>query len=732
MTGGSVHVPEPARRAARDTGAALLLVLGLVAFVGLLVSATLTYASTSLEASAVLADHVQEVRDVDGALQAGVNQVRESDLVDGPGGDSSCPGLTFPGARGDVRVTCEPEPGSGALAHAVTRAPEPALLATGQGARAGEDAVLVRGGGSLVVAGATASNSTIDAGSGSVVVDGAVRARRGCTGDVRGDPRDCSSPVAAVPSVAQPTDGFVRREVPACPGNGATIAFQPGYYDDAEALSALMASCHRSTFWFPGAAGGATYYFDFRNGEAGGPTGERVWRIADSRVRVVGGGTSRPGRPATVQIPGSCASPVHVRDNAGVQFVFGGDSRLAVTAGQVELCGPGDAAGGAPPVAIFGADTEVGGGVEAAAGPATPPRGSRADAPGVLKMTRGSATDPPSGSAVPFGRSRAQKDRIVEWDGRAASARIDGSRVPGGQRAEVRVGGFVPAEASPSTSIPPGSVLTFANLYVRHRETRIGKGADPVAFIQAAVVPTRAGATQVGPIAGPGEYTPGIGVNEDADRRKYRTDVVDLLATDALQDEVTEHGFTGATVEWVVESTDDLDLTAYLDSVQVAIGWVTPVGLRTQGTPIDGANCVGAPTTAYPGAGACALVATSDADGRARVHVQGTVHAPRAAVDLRHADHPAAVVAGGMVVRQLTFGAPGRPDRPVITVPRPLRVLLRAFDCPTGSCPDPGTGTTPSPPWRLSGTATVRYGDPGGRIVAGTRSVAVETWSVTP
>ncbi len=719
-----------------DAGASLLLVLALILFVGIVVSAALTYASTTIATSGVLAERTQRVQDVDGALKAAVNGIRGTAYVDDPSDPQACPPVAFPGILWSATVACQSQPSSGAIDGAVRSAPTQALLATAQGAVAEEDGVLVLDGGHLAVAGDVASNSSVHVREdGSMTVDGSLRAVTGCAGSVGAADTDCASAAVAVPTVEPPSAADVtRREVPDCPGGKKTVEFEPGYYDDAAALNALMGSCTSSTFWFPAAAGGAVYFFDFHDGEDGNPPGDHAWRISSPEVRLVGGGTKDPGHPGKLQIPGSCTSPLHEQDNAGVQFVFGGDSRLVVTAGQVELCGPGDAASGGPPVAILGADVEFGEGTETTAGPPVAPERHKQKSTSILTMTEGTGVDAPPGEKpiASFGKKPKDKDRVVDWDNHAAQALLDGSTVPGGQQAIIRVSGYDPADTTPPARIPAGSVLTYANLYVRHKETRLKQGADPVAYIQVSVTPERPGAPRVGPVAPPGEFTPGLGTNPDDDRNEFRNDTVDLLATPALQDEVTAHGFSGATVEWLVESTDDLDLKAELDSIQIAMGWLAPAQVRTQTTLVDGRNCVGAPTTAHPGSGACALVSTSDADGPTTFIVQGMGFAPNAAFDFRHAGIESPVFSDGLVARQLTFGSSSTSSRPALTVASPLEVLFRAYACPDGGCPDPPGDPILEPPWQLVGTATAQYTDPGPRIAAGGREVAVTTWSLLP
>ena len=93
------------------------------------------------------------------------------------------------------------------------------------------------------------------------------------------------------------------------------------------------------------------YYFDFNDEEHGG---QNVWNIAKTVI----GGEYVPARLAS---PGACKSPIFNDPIAGVQFVFGGTSRITVSdTAHVELCGPSN--GGEPPlVALPGAVGKHGG-----------------------------------------------------------------------------------------------------------------------------------------------------------------------------------------------------------------------------------------------------------------------------------------------------------------------------------------------------------------------------------
>ena len=147
-----------------------------------------------------------------------------------------------------------------------------------------------------------------------------------------------------------------RRTVPAnaaanCPGK--VMTFQPGFYDDAAALSDLMEGngpCKDSVWWFqPG-----VYYFDFLN------TGSHQWLLKNGHLLagtpVDGGGTPLAAPVQPVSVPGGCDNPIHSPTAVGVQFIFGGDSQFQLAGdANAEICGTYHA--DRPPLAVYGVRT---------------------------------------------------------------------------------------------------------------------------------------------------------------------------------------------------------------------------------------------------------------------------------------------------------------------------------------------------------------------------------------
>jgi hypothetical protein len=175
----------------------------------------------------------------------------------------------------------------------------------------------------MPVRGGVASRSSITVDNGTLVTDGYVKAQGSCTGPIVSNPaKSCNQP-NSVPMPATPPSPL--SSVPAYrdPSSVTTCTFQPGFYNNAAALSAAVNKCATARF----ASG--TYYFDFNDETHGG---QNVWNIT---TRLIG------GEYVGGTIPGTCKSPITYDPVPGVQFVFGGDSRITVgDTAHVELCGP--------------------------------------------------------------------------------------------------------------------------------------------------------------------------------------------------------------------------------------------------------------------------------------------------------------------------------------------------------------------------------------------------------
>ena len=212
-------------------------------------------------------------------------------------------------------------------------------------------------------------------------------------------------------------------------------AFEPGYYDDAAALTAKTTSCGTATFK-PG-----TYYFDFHNDltdvmHTDLMGGSSVWNIT---------GTVIGGMPGGATMPGRCHNPIDEDNVSGVRFVFGSSSRMTVSAsGHVELCAA-TTTDGSTPIALQQLSS---GGTPAVTGPIT---------------VTASAAPSTAGSTPAFTGTPTANALSAVGGGTA----VWSSPSTGNPTAALKLTGFTPA-----TAIPQGSILTAAQLVVTHREVQ--------------------------------------------------------------------------------------------------------------------------------------------------------------------------------------------------------------------------------------------------------------------
>jgi hypothetical protein len=703
------------RRPDGDEGAALVLALLFITGIGLVVGSLLTYSGTGLQAAAKLATRTQTDYDVDGALQAAINTVRQSDY-DNASGQTCLTGgaLDVPGSNGTVRVTCAAAAGTGAAAGLVpiTSANKPRSAILTLGTNGGEPGIGLQSNGTLLVKGSVVSNSTITGGGAASALSSPyaqVRAKGSCaTATVTSTPAaactytpttdadDFADPVtlpAAATAYAPPptaTADLTYRPVPAC--GASPVTFQPGYYDDAAALSALTnGGCGGHTLWFkPG-----QYYFDFHNAEGGGglPSGSDVWTVSDSNVRVVAGTpqgwTTSPFSAPT--IPGSCVSPLTTTSNAGVQWAFGGDSRLAVSAGQMEVCGQYSSS--KPALAIYGIAS-----------------GTDTTLTSVLKTSGGGST--PAGS-VAFSPLSAVQDQ----DDAPATASLDSTGASGDTTASMLLSDFA------TGAVPGGSILQTAQLEIRHKETTT---SGTLKSIQAsAVIDTGGAAVPV----------PATSLTQSS---SWRTDTV-TVPLSALQSKLHAGTPVLSTVQVNASvgkksGTTQNKVSVAVDSVQLRLIYKPPA-VRGETTTVGGsASCVGT-APFVPGSSNCALITTSGA--QTRLYVQGTTYAPKAALNIALTNVSSQVFRAGLIARSLriTVTASAGYAGPVIEIPddspgfaaAPLAVFFVAYVCPDGAtC----SGAPPAAPWRSAGQARVTFTDTGVSPVPGSRQVTVGAWQM--
>jgi hypothetical protein len=349
-----------------DDGATLVVALIFITVVALGLAVTLSFADTSLRATQALRDQAAGAANADGAAQVAINELRKGDYI----GTGNCfdtqPSLllsNFYQSVDSAFVTCTPDTDrtgedNNVLINPNNRPPFAILtLAT----NFNEEGLNVEAGNgrTLRVKGPIFSNSTIDVDSGRLSTTGSVTARRRCEGNITPAPNcNIGSGPSMDPDYAQPSGGLTERSVPTC-GRDDLVTFSPGVYRNVDALNNRTRSsgCRDSIFWFqPG-----TYYFDFDDDEA--------WEI-DTGWVVAGAPTSTLVAGTAPAMPGSCqtAFPPTVpappgwtkQAGGGVQFVFGGRSRIVVSHARVEICGPYSQT--RPPIAVYGLKSDVGSG----------------------------------------------------------------------------------------------------------------------------------------------------------------------------------------------------------------------------------------------------------------------------------------------------------------------------------------------------------------------------------
>jgi len=684
----------------RDRGASLVLVLILVTVVAMGLSVLLSFVDSSLRVTVQLRGQAADTYRADGAMQAAVNTLRTGDYTGATGqhcfGGTDTLQLTRFYGDDSAAVTCAADPQKVRIqcpSASQCNRPGAAILTLGR--VAGEDGVNVKqpATSTFNVHGTVFSNSTIDVVTGTLKTNAAVYARGACTGTIQSTPNAAcnygttANTLGNDPGYLPQTSTVpAYRALPACTRANSVVTFQPGYYDDAAGLSAMMAGnsgCRHSTWWFtPG-----VYYFDFHNAGTGRnallPAAGDTWTVNDgylvagTPVDATGKVVSAPANPAV--LPGACDNPIDDPAASGVQFIFGGDSQFAVKAGQVEICGSYSAT--RPPVAVYGLTSGT---------------GSTTALTGTAALAL-SAVPAPGGfgaSATVANLATVDATRFASW---RTTKKNDSTTLT--------VSGFgVPA------AIPAGSVLRSAAVRVVHRHSDTGS-TDPLTV---SVTPT-GGTAVTGTAAG------------GAGGTAMRTDLVaaDTALTGSLAQAVYAGTYSGAQIAVTVRPSANND-TEDVDAVALELTY-TPPALRA------GSGCVTA--TPYGSGTACALVSTVNNAGN-QFYVQGTTYAPAAVVDLILNNAAEQVFRFGVVVRSLWLTETGSFSYtgPVIEVPDDspgflISVYLEVYLCPgAASC-----ATTGTPVLRarvaMRDESEVDSGGTGEPEGAGHRQVAVLSWT---
>jgi len=696
---------------ADDRGAALLLVLIMVTVIGLAGATLLTFSDTSIRTTVALRDQAGNTYNADGAAQVAIDNLSNGYGFTSPhlfdnANNTTCFGLSgtlnlsdfYPATNGQnanapssASVVCTADPASGINGTVVpitgANRPGQAILTLGQ--ITDEDGINVEALSSnpFAVKGTVKSNSNINVASGSLNSTVAITAFGACSGSIVSipaqscntntnlvDPNYVSDAALGTPANAVPAYQAVPADVSASCPNGV-VTFNPGYYDDASSLTALMTgngTCGGSTWWFkPG-----TYYFDFHNntndsdvyrGAGTGNSGSadqwgitRGHLVAGTPTDSSGNAVASPGASPT--IPGSCQNPIRSTTASGVQFIFGGDSQLALGGpADAEICGTYHAT--RPPIGIFG--------LKSGAATTTTLTGAGSGAGAALK------TSTVATPQAPF----VNPANIIEQDNTSASW------VKGNASAETQT--ITGSGYAPPSAIPAGSIVKSAVIRVQHGNssgyTTDGNKKDALALT---FTPTGGTAISLTP-----NLNPGTGLT---------TDSIDIYGggNSNFVKFVHDQGFTGAAMAYT--ATLKHKGTESLDAIQIDITYVTPA-FRSEGITTITSNCMNLVYTGGSSDG-CAVLSTSAlASFSGAFYVQGTTYTPIAAIDLTLKNATQQVLRFGAISRSLWVKETGSFSftGPVIEVPDDTPgstgvpvIFLTVFVCPattTSSCStDPG------------------------------------------
>lgn len=702
---------------ADDTGATLVLALILITVVALVVGVLLSFGDTSVRTTVALRGQAAQVYGSDGAAEAAITALRRSAFNNntssptypkcfGAGATDDTlllnnfyPGTTG-GAASSAAVTCTPDPNTGAAGGLVQindgNKPGNAILT--MGTNAGEDGVNIKALNNSFpfrVHGSVVSNSNIRVTNGSLETNVGVYARTGCSGTIVSTPPPaCSSGPTADPGYQfEPAFGSnavpTYRPVPAavaanCPGK--VMTFQPGYYDDAQALSSLMdgnGACKDSVWWFtPG-----VYYFDFHN--SGNPLlgGSDVWTVkngqlvAGTPVDAAGNVLATPLRPAV--IPGSCQNPIKDESAVGVQFVFGGDSQLRLSnTADAEICASYHT--NRPPIAVFGLKD-----------------GAESLATATVKPS--TVVNPPAPAL--FDSATVTAANLANYGDSTAATWTKATAAPS-QTASFTLGGYAPTPV-----IPAGSVLKSATLRVVYKNSA-GASGD----VRTVVLTPAGGAAITSTLPSTASTV-------------AQTASIDLYAggTGSLATAV-HNGFTGASMAYSVKLAHAGVET--VDAIQLDLGY-TPPAFRAQDGAIPGGNCL---TITYTGGsgGQCAVMSMSTGYSGS-FYIQGTTYVPKAVIDLTLNNITSQVLRFGVVARSLWVKETGSItySGPVIEVPDNSPgfgpggtvVYLNVYLCQAAPSCTAATG-------KLSLRARVLIYDPTTTPNPPARQITIQSWAV--
>jgi hypothetical protein len=330
-----------------DSGSALILALAMITVIGLMLTAVLSFTDTSLVATPVFVTHRNTFNDVDGAMDAVVNNIRGNQFTGAVG--FPC-GPYTPTEDTSITVDCTPQPGSGSASP--DEQPQFAILTTGSS----PDGFIQSGNTLLTVDGGLYSNGVVKmnpAGSGSdnsVQTYGNLYAEGACVlqgvnsiTSVGGTVK-CSTgndPLGDTPAYTpgRPKAAAFGASIDPyndCASTNSLVRFYPGIYTEVPRVRVAPSSpaCNGKVWWFtPG-----TYYFDF-------PDAAFEWKVTKLVTEDIIGGTLANGLNDSSTL--ADVNAVRAAKNAtcdpnaagGVQFILGGPSAMTVDQdGYLEIC----------------------------------------------------------------------------------------------------------------------------------------------------------------------------------------------------------------------------------------------------------------------------------------------------------------------------------------------------------------------------------------------------------
>ncbi len=604
-----------------DEGSVLAITLAFLMVFGLWIGTVLQLGATGQRTTLTVRDEATTTYAGGGALEGAVNAVRGT-LSAGSAavGASTC--FTLPAGALDnptvVSVTCTPRTGSGAaLGGSSTSQPSQAVLALSGNATEG---VAVGAATSLPVQGDLLAKSALTVPSTATLTSTGTVKAGSCTlavGTVT--PACATAGGAADPGWAGPDTSSTTLvgTLPAC--SGPLVTLSPGIYRSASALQAVL-GCTSAVVWFrPG-----TYYFDFK--DAG------THQVSVGTGAVVVGGTPSgwtPGTtaPASVPYPTAAAPGTSACDTsaAGVDLAFGGDSRVSVTGGRVQMCAL-----------------------------STSTSAQHIVLRGLMATTNVTSTAAPAPTAA---SSAGQPAQAWGWDTDTKGAVIDGVT------AHVKI---------PNTNKPPSQLAWtgFGSAIVPSDATNVSVLATVTETV------TGSGNTSLALTPGSGTTPGSLPLHDCPAASPCPGGGFDPTQSDtATFSGLTAAQVNGMVLTLIVSNPNNSPVEVWVDGVTVSVTYTLPVA-AVSGTAV---------ATPYTGAaGPTALLAATGSTAVLALH--GTVYAPGSVLDLGLTGVPYTVVDRGVVVRHLrsTMTPAAGYTGPLVAVPplgqAPRRVLMTAVD----------------------------------------------------